>query len=96
MQVQGFASFIIARKLKYIKDKLKIWNNDVFGDIKIQKHNLLVPLVLLIRKRSLLALLVLRFSRNQLLRLTGLKIILMEEISWRQKSRAIWLQARGS
>jgi len=41
VQVEGFASYIVAKKLKYIKEKLKIWNRDVFGDIKLPKHNLL-------------------------------------------------------
>ena len=41
MQVSGFASFIVASKLKYIKNKLKIWNREVFKDIKIQKHKLM-------------------------------------------------------
>ena len=41
VQVQGFASFIVAKKLQYIKEKLKIWNRKVFGDIKMRKHNLL-------------------------------------------------------
>ena len=33
----GFATFIVASKLKYIKEKLKIWNGEIFRDIKIQK-----------------------------------------------------------
>jgi len=27
--MNGFAGFVVAHKLKYIKDKLKIWNRDV-------------------------------------------------------------------
>jgi len=41
VQEQVFASFIVAKKLKYIKEKMKIWNRDVFGDMKMRKHNLL-------------------------------------------------------
>jgi len=41
LQVPGFASFIIANKRKYIKEKLKIWNREIFGDIKVQKLKLL-------------------------------------------------------
>ena len=41
LQVDGFASYIVATKLKFVKEKLKKWNRDVFGDIKTQKYNLL-------------------------------------------------------
>ena len=37
----SFPSFIVANELKIIKEKLKKWNRDVFGDIKTQKHNLM-------------------------------------------------------
>ena len=40
-QVEGFASYIVAKKLKFVKEKLMKWNRDVFGDIKTQKYNLL-------------------------------------------------------
>jgi len=33
-RVNDFASHVIANKLKYIKVKLKIWNGEVFGDIR--------------------------------------------------------------
>jgi len=39
--VQGFASYNVAKKLLYIKEKLKTWNREVLGDIKRRKHNLL-------------------------------------------------------
>ena len=35
--VDGFASYIIATKLRFVKEKLKKWNRDVFGDVKTQK-----------------------------------------------------------
>ena len=40
-QVEGFASYIVAKKLKFVKEKLQKWQRDVFGDIKTQKDNLL-------------------------------------------------------
>jgi len=40
VQVDGFASYIVATKLRFVKQKLKKWNRDVFGDIKTQKYNL--------------------------------------------------------
>ena len=35
--MNDFASHVIANKLKYIKVKLKIWNGEVFGDIRTKK-----------------------------------------------------------
>jgi len=31
---------MVASKLKYIKEKLNIWNREIFGDIKIQKQGI--------------------------------------------------------
>jgi len=36
-RVYGYASYVIANKLKYVKGKLKIWNKEVFGDIRTKK-----------------------------------------------------------
>jgi len=40
-EVQGFASYVVARKLKVVEVELKKGNKDVFGDIKVRKYNLL-------------------------------------------------------
>ena len=34
-RVEGYASFVVAKKLKVIKAEIKKWNREVFGDIKI-------------------------------------------------------------
>ena len=41
IEVGGFASFVLARKLKLVKEELKKWNKEVFGDIKLRKYNLM-------------------------------------------------------
>ena len=40
-RVEGYASFVVAKKLKVIKAEIKKWNREVFGDIKIRKYNLM-------------------------------------------------------
>jgi len=35
--VNGFVTYVVANKLKYIKVKLKIKNREVFGDIRTKK-----------------------------------------------------------
>ena len=39
-KVDRYASFIIARKLRFLKE-LKKWNKEVFVDVKVQRYNLL-------------------------------------------------------
>ncbi|XP_035544681.1 uncharacterized protein LOC118348042 [Juglans regia] len=82
---EGNPSYVLAGKLKALKKDLKIWNEQVVGDVTLQKKSLFQELQGLegvgeenIRKCQVVA---------ELERLT-----LMEEISWRQKSRALWLR----
>jgi len=35
-EVEGYASYVLARKLKAIKEELKKWDGEVFGDIKLR------------------------------------------------------------
>jgi len=39
-EVHGYDSFIIIRKLKMVKEELKKWNKELFGDVKIKNCNL--------------------------------------------------------
>ena len=32
---------MLARKLKLVKEELKKWNKEIFGDIKLRKYNLM-------------------------------------------------------
>jgi len=40
-QITGYASFVVAWKLKLVKEDDEKWNKEVFGDIKIRKYKLL-------------------------------------------------------
>jgi len=40
-QVEGYASCVVARKVKLVKEEIKKWNEEVFGDVKIRKYNIL-------------------------------------------------------
>ena len=91
-EVEGFASFVLARKLKVVKDELKKWNIEVFEDIKLRKYNLIDSINALDVKEEFVGLSIedieqMRSDRKQL----G-KILQLEEISWRQKSRTLWLR----
>ena len=92
-QVEGFASYIVAKKLKFVKEKLKKWNRDVFGEIKTQKYNLLGIINSLDVKEETSSLTSVEIQQRRDAKEDWAKIILMEKISWRQKSRALWLKA---
>ncbi|XP_035547453.1 uncharacterized protein LOC118348953 [Juglans regia] len=70
---QGSPSFIMAKKLKTLKQDLKQWNDQVFGNVFQQKRSPIEDRVWKV---------VADLER----------VILMEEISWRQKSRILWLK----
>ena len=91
-QVDGFASYIVVTKLKFVKEKLKKWNRDVFGDIKTQKYNLLGIINSLDVKEETSGLSSVEIQQRRDAKEDWAKIILIQEISWRQKSRALWLK----
>ena len=92
LQFHGTFSFILAAKLKAIKGLLKTWNREVFGKVEDQKKDAL-------RRVS---------SWDEIEKERGLSLeeaeerakakddfkrwALMEETSWRQKSRETWLK----
>ena len=41
VEVEGFASFVFARKLKFVKQGLKKWNKEVFRDVMLRKYKML-------------------------------------------------------
>jgi hypothetical protein len=89
---QGSSSFIIACKIKDLKMDLKKWNDEVFGNIDYNKSKLLDDLRVLDDIQEV------RASDNEELVKKGEvsreleDVLLMEEVSWRQKSRILWLK----
>jgi hypothetical protein len=88
----GTPSYILARKLKALKWDLKAWNRREFGDLSFNKNRLMAELLALDIKEGVQGLShveqILRESQKaELIRLTHLA-----EISWRQKSRVLWLK----
>uniref|UniRef100_A0A2N9FPT0 Reverse transcriptase domain-containing protein n=1 Tax=Fagus sylvatica TaxID=28930 RepID=A0A2N9FPT0_FAGSY len=85
-------SYVLAQKLIALKGDLKKWNEECFGNVAVKSHQLLAELRVLenvAESRSLSSneriqqeRLVAEWERNSLL----------EEISWRQKSRELWLK----
>jgi hypothetical protein len=83
---------VLAQKLKALKSDLKKWNEEVFGNVGKRKKEMvegLCELDLIAEERSLTEDEKLKkedFSRELE------RSIFLEEVSWRQKSRALWLR----
>jgi hypothetical protein len=87
---------VLARKLKALKEDIKRWNKQEFGDVGLKIQQVTCDLVALDLKESLGGLS--PFERDQrgayILELE--KLAHLEEISWRQKSRVLWLKERDN
>ncbi len=91
---EGTPSFIMAKKLKALKLDLKKWNEEVFGHMRHRRNILMLELDkldVMVEQRPLS-----EDKKSQKDRIiTDLeKNALLEEISWRQKSWALWLRER--
>jgi hypothetical protein len=84
---QGSLSFVLAQQLKHLKLGLTKRNKEVFGNVEKQKKALLIELHgihVIAEGRPLMDKEKTRKTEN-----TG---TLLEEISWRHKSRDLWLR----
>jgi hypothetical protein len=88
----GTPSFVLACKLKALKQSLKTWNVEVFGNVERNKRKLFEELQVFDTIEGSRALV-----EGELLK--KLEIVneiercsLLEEVSWRQKSRVKWLK----
>jgi hypothetical protein len=91
-QFQGSPSFIFARKIKALKMDLKKWNEEVFGNIDCNKNKLLYDLRELDGIEEVRALDSEELAKKWQVSRELEDVLLMEEISWRQKSRILWLK----
>ena len=91
-QFQGFPSHILANKLKALKSDLRHWNAEEFGNVTVRKNALLAELNGLdVDLDSYIPSVEDRVRKEQVIAEVD-HLILMEEISLRQKSRALWLK----
>ena len=91
----GSPSFILASKLKALKEDLKCWNKYVFGDVNFKQLQLLADLSQFDEQEELGGLSQAdRDSRKAVLSELD-KLAHLKETSWRQKSRVLWLKEGG-
>ena len=90
--MRGSASFRLATKLKEIKQRLKVWNKEVFGNLGCNKAAALQQVEFwdLVERDRILSM-----EENELKKEAKenyKKWVLLEETHWRQLSREIWLR----
>ena len=88
----GFPSFILARKLKALKEDFKKWNEEEFGDLAFRKICLLSELLGLDAREDLLGLSQEDQTRRSQIKSEVAHLASLEEISWRQKSRILFVK----
>ena len=92
LKFHGSFSYILAAKLKALKGILKSWNMEVFGRVEVKKKEALQRVSFwdgLEKQRELIL-----EEREERIRAKQefKSLAVMEEISWRQKSRELWLK----
>ena len=88
----GSPSFVLAQKLKALKEDLKKWNKEEFGDLAFRKKCLLAKLLGLDVKEELLGLLNVEQSYCTQVKGDIATLAALEETFWRQKSRAQYVK----
>ncbi|KAG6684031.1 hypothetical protein I3842_12G042400 [Carya illinoinensis] len=91
-QLHGTPFYILVGKLKALKNDLKLWNSKIFGDVGEQKKTMMEEIHNFERIAEDRVLTPEEFSRKPELVSELERILSLEEISWCQKSRALWLK----
>ena len=91
-QFQGTPSYRMAMKLKALRVDLKKWNELEFENVVVKKVQLWSDLNALDTKEEVVDLLEEEKLEKARLQTEFKKISLLEEISWRQKSRMLYLK----
>ena len=92
LSFRGSSSFILAKKLKKLKGFLKSWNSEVFGNVTVRKNLALTQVGFWDSKELLGTLTIEEETAREASRIEFRKWAFMEETSWRQKSREVWLK----
>ncbi len=89
---QGSPSFVVANKLKALKRDFKIWNEEEFGHIDGRKSSLSATVKNLDDTKDVRNLSYTERAQRDQAKAELENTLLIEEISWRQKSRSLWLK----
>lgn len=82
----------MAKKLKFLKEDLKVWNREVFGQIDLRLKKILEEIQVLDEIEGLGGLSSDDISRWIELRTVEERLLICEEVCWRQKFGVQWLK----
>ena len=88
----GSPSFILAEKLKFLKAKLKEWNRNTFARVEYRNNLALEQMEYWDAKEKISRLSLEELEARNKAREDYKKWVLLEEITWRIKSREVWLK----
>ena len=91
-QYSGSPSYVLVQKLKALKSDIQQWNREDFGDINHKKDELMGSIQELDRVEDFRPLFAKERSLKTQAKSEVEKLLLLEEISWRQESRVLWLR----
>lgn len=91
-EIEGWAGFKLARKLKQLKLNIKDWTKDHFRDVERMKATILEDIHCLDSKEVVGQLCEEEVSNRLSLKEEFLRKVREEEIKWRQRSRCKWLK----
>ena len=92
LQFTGSFSFVLASKLKALKGILKVCNKEVFGRVELKKKEALSRISFWDEVEKDKELSLAEAEEREKAREDYKEWVDLEEISWRQKSREIWLK----
>lgn len=90
--VEGISSFRLGKKLKMLKVDLRVWNRKVLGRVEVKMRKILNEVGELERLEMGRELEERAKERKASLNRELAAFGMAKEISWRQKSRALWLE----
>ena len=88
----GTPSFVLAHKIKALKRDLKVWNREKFGNLSFNKNRLMAELLALDITEGQHGLSYEEKLLRETLKAELIRLAHLAEISWRQKSRVLWLK----
>ena len=92
VEVRGRASVRLATKVKELKQKIKVWNREVFGRLESNKNSTLQQVEFWDGMESERSLSEGETELKKEAKDSFKKWVLMEETHWRQLSRELWLK----
>ncbi|KAK9922241.1 hypothetical protein M0R45_030715 [Rubus argutus] len=87
---QGWMGFKFMRKLKGLKDRIKVWSKEIFGYIGKEKKEIETNIKSLVDEDMIGGLSVEKLRERELLKGKLEELTFREEISWKQRAKSQW------